>query len=513
MNRATTVSVSLLLFGQLACSSTSQDPANAIFLLPSETPKLRDPAPTTGPTLFSNPLFEPVPAKADGKLSLTKVLKSVQDSFPLLEAAEQDRVIKQAKALSARGAFDLTLKGNALYAPEGFFENHSVKAQVEQQTGLYGAKFFAGYRIGSGDFDLTFDGKRRTNHGGELFAGASLPLLEGGITDEARTKQQQADLDIEVASAMVVSRRIKATKEASKAYWQWVASGRQLRIAQGLLGIAEIREKQLKKQVEKGLIPKITLVDNERLLANRNALVIAARREFQAAGFALSLFLRDEEGRPQLMSIESLPADFPKALDLDRSRQEIDIARAMEQNPKLRALALKRTQFQIERKLRRNQQLPTLDFSILASEDRNDEEPSKTKGGFELYLGLEFKFPIQRRKAIGLQRAAEAKLRQITAEERFMRDSIRAAILDLLSEINAQSQTIVQTTLGVDLSKQLAKAERKLFDEGSSDLLRVNLREEAVAKAQMKQVKAQKSFWVSIANYKASLSFVENGLE
>lgn len=513
MKKTMTFSVLLLLLGNLACSSTSSDPGNAPFLLPSDPPKLEDPVPSQGPMLFSNPLGNAVKGDTAGALTLSRVLKSVQQRFPLLAAAEQQRVINQAKAFSARGAFDLTLKGNAQWAPEGFFENHSVKAQAEQQTGLYGAKFFSGYRIGSGDFDLTFDGKRRTNHGGEIFAGASLPLLEGGSIDEARSKQQQADLEVEVAGAMVVQRRVKFAKEASKAYWQWLASGQQLRIAKDLLGIAELREKQLSKQVEKGEIPKITLVDNERLLANRNEFLISAQREFQKASFALSLFVRDEEERPIIMGVESLPKEFPKALDLDGSRQEIDIARAMEQNPKLQALALKRRQFEIEKKLRANQKLPTLDFSVLASQDRNEDQPSKTKGDFELYLGLEFKFPLQRRKAIGLMRAAEAKLRQIAAEEKFMRNKIRANVLDLLSEINAQSQRITQTKLGVELSRKLAKAERSLFQQGQSDLLRVNLREEAVAKAEIKSVSAQKSFWVSIANYKATLSFIENGLE
>lgn len=513
MNKTMTLSVLLLLASNLACSSTSSEPGNAPFILPSDPPKIKDPAPSQGPSLFSNPLKRAVPGKADGALTLAKVLQSVEESFPLLAVAEQQQVISQAKALSARGAFDLTLKGDAQWAPEGFFENHSLKTQVEQQTGLYGAKFFSGYRIGSGDFDLTFDGKRRTNHGGEIFAGASLPLLQGGIIDEARTKQQQADLEVEVAGAMVIARRIKVAKEASKAYWQWLAAGQQLRIAKDLLAIAERREEQLSKQVEKGEIPRITLVDNERLLANRNEFLISAQREFQKSGLALSLFIRDAEKRPIIMGITSLPKAFPAPLSLESSRQEIDIARAMEQNPKLRALALKRSQFEIEKKLRSNQKLPTLDFSVLASQDRNEDEPSKTKGDFELYLGLEFKFPLQRRKAIGLMRVAQAKLRQIEAEERFMRNKIRAGVLDLLSEINAQSKRITQTSLGVDLSKQLAEAERSLFQQGQSDLLRVNLREEAVAKAEIKSVSAQKSFWVSIADYKAALSFVENGLE
>ena len=62
---------------------------------------------------------------------------------------------------------------------------------------------------------------------------------------------------------------------------------------QSLLRIARERMSALRTQAESGLIPRIVLTDNQRLIVSRELAVVQARRRFEAAGLALSLFLRD----------------------------------------------------------------------------------------------------------------------------------------------------------------------------------------------------------------------------
>lgn len=497
-----------LAFALLACAACGSRETwrDNLYPLPSAEPLRTRLAATEGSAALSIADLPPRPLKREGALELFDLLDSMEDSFPLLSAAEQARVISRARALAARAPFDLTLKGKAFYAPNGFFQHNGVDTRLSQRTGLYGLEVFGGYRLGAGDFDPTFDGKRVTNHGGEFNAGFSVPLLQGGAIDEARAAVLAADADVGLADAAVRQRRIAFVLEATRAYWDWLAAGRGLGIARDLLRLAEQRRDQIAKRIERGDLAAIDGVDNERLVAERKAAEILARRKFEKSSLTLSLFLRDAEGRPLLPQLEQLPPGFADPDALDEARVEDDLLRALEQSPKLAAIALKRRQLEVESGLRENQLMPELDFTFKASQDLDDVAPSKTKGDFELALGLELKLPAQQRKARGKLLAARAKLRQLDEQERFLRDSIQAKVRDVISEIRAQVETIVQTRRVVQLSRRLAEAERTLFLQGQSDLLRVNLREDKAAKAEKDTVEALQAYWKSVADYRASLS-------
>lgn len=507
MNRILLGALFLAAFGCSSSRDVDQDggPGTTFLLASSPEEPANLPSSSYRPAAIlgsSVPKF----SVSEKGLTLSKVLDSLEKRYPLMTAVEQMRAIAVGKAISKRGAFDVMLKGEALYTPESFFESHSVKTVLSQRTGLYGLEVFGGYRIGSGDFDPTFDGKRRTNHGGEFSSGFRLPLLEGGMIDDERAMLRQADLDIDLAQLTIQQRRIELVNQAAQAYWEWVAAGLALQVAGDLLDIGKRRQEQIRKRIKNGALRAIEGVDNERLIASREADLIVARRRFQQAGLALSLFLRDQRGQPVMPARAQLPGAFPSASLLSDRDVQRDIAQVLQDSPKLKAIQTKREQLRIETRLRKNQVMPTLDFSLLASQDLDETRPSKTKGEFELTLGLELKLPFQRRKARGKLRAARAKLRQLAEQERFVRDQIRMKVRDVFSEIQAQSQLIEQTRRNVRLSQRMADAERKAFRLGSSDLLYVNIREEYAAKARLKAIKASKSYWKALAKYRAALA-------
>ena len=76
------------------------------------------------------------------------MLLAVDEAFPLLKAAEADRRAAQGDLRSARGSFDTLLAAEGDLRPAGFYQNYGGDFRVEQPTRLWGAHFFAGYRIG-----------------------------------------------------------------------------------------------------------------------------------------------------------------------------------------------------------------------------------------------------------------------------------------------------------------------------------------------------------------------------
>lgn len=439
-------------------------------------------------------------------LSANEVLDVVSESFPLLTIVDQQRVIAQAKELEALGAFDLKAKAKAYYQPKGFFQNHGLEGGLEQATGLYGARLLGSYRLGVGDFDESFDGKRFTNHGGELGAGLSLPLLRNGATDEDRTKLYQAGLDRRQAEYEILAARLEFAIEALRAYWDWVEAGQSLGVKEELLTIAIERQRFVDRQVRAGALPEIESLDNARELADRRAEQLEARRKVDQKALKLGLFLRDLDGRPRPPSLERMPGALQEPAEPQVERLSEDLAQALELDPMIAMLAIDRERTEADISLYENQKLPEANLTSFVSQDRNDE-PKKSKAGLEFKLGLEFSMPVQMRKARGRYQAAQAKKQQIEAKLGFARDKAEARVRQGLAALIAGYERAAQARVGVDLAERVTAAERLAFERGASDILKVNLREQKLAKARLLRIETLVEYWLAVAEYRASVAF------
>lgn len=440
-----------------------------------------------------------------GLLDLGHVLTSVHETYPLLSATRQELVIAEAKQLKALGAFDLKLKASALWGATGYYENHSAKAGLEQQTGIRGLKLWGGYRLGTGDFDPTYDGKRVTNHGGEFSAGVSLPLLRGGSIDQARRDLLASSLDREIAGNTVATRRLRFEREAAIAYWRWVAAGRRLSVAQGLLQLAERRQEGTEARVRRGDLPEIEAIDNRRTVLKRQSLVIKVQREVEKTTIALSLFLRDGQGNTLRAPVAALPPAFPAAGPPNLTGLQSDLEAALRLRPDLQQFSQYRGRVDLDLRYAENRLLPQLDLFVAGSQDRDGRRPSVTKGEFELNAGLEFSFPFQNRKARGQAAAARAKQDMLAEQERFLRDKVEAEVRDALSALRAAYEQAGQARQAATLAATVAEAERRRFALGDSDVLRLNLREEAVAEARLELIDDLLRYWSAAATYRAAV--------
>lgn len=167
-------------------------------------------------------------------------------------------------------------------------------------------------------------------------------------------------------------------------------------------------------------------------------------------------------------------------------------------------LRLKRRKLEVERRLAENDLLPRLDVAVLASGDFNDD-PVKSKGEFEVEGALSFSFPVQQRKARGRLAAAEAELRELSAEGRYKQDAIEVEVLDALSAVRNSYRKLVQVREAARLTSQLAVAERRRFELGASTILVLNLREKSAAEAAIDVIEGTAMYWLSVSAYRAAV--------
>ncbi len=437
-----------------------------------------------------------------GTLRLEDVLASVTNRYPPLLAALIERDIAAGRLRSAQGAFDFQTFAKATGVPQGYYESLTVDAGFEQFTGIWGSTIFGGYRITKGDL-LPDYYKERTQGSGEPRLGLKVPLLKDGAIDRRRAAIMQARLDRELADPFILRQQLDFIRAASMAHAAWLASGRRWKLAEDLLRVASERGLAMTNQAASGLIPKIVLTDNQRLVVSRQLGVVQARRRFEASSIALSLFYRDAEGNPIVVGREMVPPDDSIPAPPDSAALDSDIAVALAGRPEIRRFKLSIQRAEVDLRLARNQTLPSLDAGVAVSRDFGDKI-YKDKSETEVEAGIEFKMPLQRRDALGRVDVAEAMLQRLSAEERMARDRVAAEVRDSHSALRAAWEQLAQARLNVELATELVEAENTRFQRGAADLLAVQIREQSGFEARNSEVDLVADYLRAVADYRAA---------
>jgi outer membrane protein TolC len=416
----------------------------------------------------------------------------------------QQREVASGELLAALGSFDLNLSTDSRNWGLGYYKRYLYDVFFEQPLQSWGAKLFAGYRLGAGDWPIYYQ-YLQTNGGGAYVAGMDVSLLRDGWIDAKRAKLYQAELERRKVEPAISKQRISLLKDAAKSYWSWVGAGLGYGVYEKLLTVAEVRNRALERQVREGAVAPVELVDNQRVVLSRQSTLIAARRRFQQATIDLSLYLRDGYGLPTLAEPERLPEDFPPIEPPDPNRLPEDFEVAVRLRPELRSLQLDGLKIDIDRQLAENQRLPGLNLYLYSEQNVGAPVPLRNKGPFLLESSLLMEVPLQRRFARGRVVAANAALRQNRYAEQYARDRIIADVQDGFSALQTSYEQWLRLNEAVRLNRELEQAEIRRFATGASNILFVNIREQATADAQIYAIEAATKYFFSLADYRAAL--------
>lgn len=443
------------------------------------------------------------PAPGAATLDLDSVLAGVEERFPLILAARAELEMAEGRYLASLGSFDTKFSAKALLEPQGNFEKEVVDVGFSQPLATAGINLFGGYRIGTGDF-ASYEGKAKTNDNGELRIGATINLLQGREIDPRRVAQWKAQLDIERVTPEIEGKLLATRLKAGMAFWTWLEAGLLLDIAERQVRLAEGRQASIEEAVQEGELAPIAATDNERTIVDRRAKSLAAQRKLEKAAIYLSLFVRDEEGRPVVPTRSQLPQAFPEPTDPVVLVEPDVEARALESRPEPRALSIELNQLELETQLAENQRMARLDASVFVSQDYGSAANSPDdKDELDVIAKVAFELPIQRRKPRGKLRELQGKLAKRLAEMEFVENSIVGEVRDARSALERSWERIAQASRNVELARTLDSAERLLMDEGQSDLFRVNLREQQTATAESALVRSLAEFHEAHIRFRA----------
>lgn len=457
---------------------------------PSPLPPNSSPDPSDGP--------------ATAGLSLERVIGSVYQTYPLLEAAVYSRVIAEGEQLAAAGEFDLKLKAASENGPTGFYQTYRQTVGLIQPT-YRGGEVFAGYRIGRGDFEPWYK-ERETNGGGEFKAGMAIPLARDRSIDPRRAELWRATYGRQIVEPEIQAELIGFVQEATYAYWEWVAAGARYRIAEELLELATERTERIRRQVEEGFLDPPELTDNLRLVAERRGKRADAERKLRQTAIKLSLYYRDLNGNPSIPEPERLP-EFPNPGLLPADDVPRAIQSALQQRPEIAVLNLMQRQLDVDYAEFRNEFRPSIDAVLAGSQDVGEPtSPKNDKGQFELDASVFVDIPIQRRKSRGKMQAIEGKIAQVAAKRRLTEDKIVADVQAAQAALCSAFEQVREAEKAVTYAEDLAQRERRSFDLGVSDLLKVTLREQYAFESAEKTVEALLLYFQARADYRAAIA-------
>lgn len=425
---------------------------------------------------------------------LNDVLDSARQYYPKIAAAYANIDVAKAQLMQANGAFDPKLLSEFDSEPSGGYQHNYNNTELTIPLVAGGAKLFAGYRIGRGNWPI-YDQNFLTNSGGEIRYGLEVPLLNGFMIDPERTKRQNKKFGIFQNQQVANLIKVDTLAKAANAYWTWVASARTMEYTKQLLHLATIRQKALERRHTLGDIAHIDSVENRRFIYQREAELTAAKRNFSQASLMLSLFYRNNEGTPVSLQKSNAPNHMPNVPNQtfnskywQNNRQNI-----IASNPIVQTYNQKINIELAKLKLSKNQLLPHLDFTYYSQKQYGT-------GGYPLLLqtahvaGLRFSMPLTRIEAKGKLQEAESQLHRLRLERTLVLQQLIIEFNNALNEIENDRKRVHFLNAEVDAAAQVERAEIKRFEQGDSSLFLVNQREKTTFSARLRALQANVAY-------------------
>ncbi len=432
-----------------------------------------------------------------------EVLASSAQHFPGILKSLAEQRIALGRAVEAEGAFDTVFNSDGFNRLNGFYDGRVAGAKLTRPFREFGGEVYGSYSISRDGFPI-YEDQYFTSTDGTVKVGALFSLLRDRAIDARRVGVIDARLQIEAAELELMLTRVGVQQRALSAYWRWIAAGRQLRVYEELLRLAIDREAGLERQVQDGSRARIFLTENAQNLVRRRTLVVSAQRDFRAAAFELSFYLRDPSGEISLPPVARLPG--PELIsELPPATSAGIIEQSIARRPELLIIdtALQRAQQRIA--LSENELKPRVDLNFEYAYGLGDQGvggPSKDSEDF--IVGFTVEVPLERRFAKGRIAQERARRNALEFERQQVEDQIELELQNILLDLDVARELSRLAGQEVEQADIMADAEQQRFEQGASDFFLVNLREEAAANALIRYYAAVREARVARANYDAA---------
>lgn len=432
------------------------------------------------------------------RLSAEQVMQAVKLYHPV--AKQASILIEKAKAdiLIARGGFDpLLYNGLAQKTFDGVDYYRYNRPELAIPT-WFGVEVFTGLEYLSGS---------RTDNSETLgetsYFGVSVPLAKNLLMDKRRAALQTAKI---FRQASEVERRNILNNlllDAMKSYWYWMQYYQVYRILNDAVLVNEKRFELVKTGFRLGDRPAIDTTEALTQLQSFQVLRENAWMQFQNAGLELSVFLWAQNDKPFVLPPDVIPADDEVLLNISGATLPVLnelLDAALKNHPELLLFNFKLDALQVDKKLKFQQLLPTVNFRYNQLGKGYDVLKTATGPLFEnnFQYGFTFGIPLRLSEGRGEYRKARLKITETKLDQNLKQVQVENKVKSYFNELVALKNQVVVQEKAYRNYLALQRAEETRFQIGESSLFLINARENKALEALQKLQELRTKYLVTV---------------
>jgi outer membrane protein TolC len=404
-------------------------------------------------------------------------LKNILEHHPETGISFLENQQAELLYLSRKGAFDPGLFGNFSnkYFDNKLYYRHA-SSEINLPIEFMGIDFHAGVQYSDGFY---INPERILPDGGLAYAGVTIPLLQGMLIDDRRTRLRIARAEIEQTSSYTILQRNKILMDGAETYWYWFLSYLRYNTYVQALENSSLRLNAIRSSVQAGDKPAIDTLEAFIQVQQFNILLMQSLMNYEYNTRLLQNFIWKDDwtNKPLIVPIQGLNDLF-----IDRIRdQEIE-----EKHPLLRQIELELTINNMELRWQKEQLKPRLDlqYSKLIQTNSsfrgNDFNPL-----IDQTLGLKLSWPIYMRQARNIGKSLDLQSEKLELEKKFQETQIGNRVIAHKIKLKNLESQILDSRDNVSNFYRMLEAETDKFMAGESNVFMINAREQQWIQSQL----------------------------
>jgi outer membrane protein TolC len=426
-------------------------------------------------------------AQNEKVLTIDDFIEKVKMHHPLAKVASIQIDKANANLLTARGGFDPVAEFNATsktFDAKNYYYYNNAAVKIPMPIG----DIKTGIENNGGQFL-----ESEITRGRNSYLGIEVPIAKGLLIDKRRAFLQQAKIAVQQNTAQRRALMNDLLLEAYVSYYQWAGAYRLYNIYNSYVGVSNDRLRLVKTLNANGDRALMDTVEAFTQLQNFQLLQGEASIKLTSSILDLNNFIWDGKGIAQNIAADVVPDTTILSNDAS-SKILIDLLQTSAlQNPILQQYKFKIDGLQVERKLKYQNLLPTINLkgNIL----NKDYYALKNFGSSLLdnnnRWGIDIKIPLRFREGRGEYRLAKLKIEESTLELKQKTQEIDNKIKDYYNQFLLLQKQLQTANEAFKNFNSLLRNETLRFTNGESSLFLVNTRENKVLEMQQKIIELQ----------------------
>jgi outer membrane protein TolC len=328
-------------------------------------------------------------------------------------------------------------------------------------------------------------------------------LLKNLLMDRRRAALAQAKLMVNQSQAEQQLMINDLLFDAMAGYWNWVKEYQVYKVLSNAVAINEERYKLIRVTVEQGDRAGVDSTEALTQLLTFRAQQNDAYMKFLAAGFELSNYLWTEDGQPVVLPEFVVPPASVETVDpysIPYQPLEDLLQTASTLHPKLQAYRYKLDALDIERRLKFQSLLPTLNvkYNALSKGYEFWKGWNATSMQNNYKFGVDVGMPLFLRQGRGDYKMAKLKIEATTYDQEMDRLGIANKVKKYFTEQVNLLQQLRLNEQALQAYQKVFEVEQMKFQIGESTLFLLNSRENKVLEARQKVAETRAKFFKSL---------------